>query len=331
MNDPILTLPKAHLHLHLFGSARETTIRELAKEQGIAIHHNLQNFDNLQDFLACYSLAKGVIKHPEHLKRLCWELVEDESNEMVTYLEPCINPFTSARQLGTSPEYVLDLVIDTLRAAGDAFGTYSGLMIALDRHASQEESIRLAEFAAKHAGNGVVSLGIAGDESAPHIEKLQRPCSIAREAGLLIVPHAGEICGPESVWNAVKLLGADRIAHGVRAAEDPTLLSKLAREQITCDVCLTSNLMLNIYPDISQHSLPHLLDAGIPVSLNCDDKLFFKSEISQEYNLAKSAFGLGFRDLASIARASIKGSGAPQKIKESTLRGIDQWEQINIQ
>jgi adenosine deaminase len=148
---------------------------------------------------------------------------------------------------------------------------------------------------------------------------------------LLIVPHAGEICGPESVWQAIKLFEANRIAHGVRAAEDPTLLTKLAQEQITCDVCLYSNLMLNIYPDISQHPLPDLLEAGVPVSLSCDDKLFFKSEITQEYKLAMTAFGLGYKEIAAIAKTSINASGAPQEIKETALLGIDQWEQIFIQ
>jgi adenosine deaminase len=325
LKDQILSLPKAHLHLHLVGSARESTIIELAEEQGIHVG-NLWDYHNLETLVPCYAQIMNVINQPDHLIRICRELVEDEANNGVVYLEPCINPFDYAQRFTCKPEEVLNLLTEVFRIEGEARGLDVGLMITVDRAHPYRRAVEVAKFAAEHSGDGIVAFGILGNEAVERTNSFQEPCAIAKEANLLIVPHAGETCGPESVWEAVESLKADRIAHGVRAIEDPTLLLLLASSSIPCDVCLKSNVLLNIYPDITEHPLPALIAAGVPVTINSDDKLLFMSDIVEEYHLAQNAFQLNDSELAAIARTSILYSGASKERIARTLQRIDDWE-----
>jgi adenosine deaminase len=140
-----------------------------------------------------------------------------------------------------------------------------------------------------------------------------------------VAPHAGELAGPDSVRAAVEELGATRIAHGVRAVEDPRLLEDLASRNVTLDVCLTSNSALGVYPDVARHPLPDLLAAGVGCSLGADDPLMFGSGLLGEYETARGELGLTDHQLAALARTSIRTSGAPATTVTSALAGIDDW------
>jgi adenosine deaminase len=174
-------------------------------------------------------------------------------------------------------------------------------------------------------GDGVVGLGLADDETRGNAELFAEAFAVARDAGLIRAPHAGEHGGPDSVRNALDVLGAQRIEHGVRAAEDPALLRRLADAGVTLDVCPTSNVVLRVVPSLAEHPLPRLLEAGIPLSLNADDPLFFGSGILAEYELGRQSFGLDDPTLAHIARCSISASGAPETLKSEALARIDRW------
>ena len=182
----------------------------------------------------------------------------------------------------------------------------------------------LAEFAVRQKGNGVVSFGIAGDERIPP-DPFGPACDIAHEGGLLLVPHAGETMGPESVWAAIKTARPHRLAHGVRSIEDPDLLKYLRDNQIVCDVAPTSNLLLGVAQDIELHQLPKLIDAGVPVTINTDDQTFFGAMLCDEYRLVRDTFGLSDYELAGMARVSALASGAPEATKQRILKGIDAW------
>ena len=148
-------------------------------------------------------------------------------------------------------------------------------MLGILRQQSAREAEATARLGAAHADRGVVAFGIAGDEEVGSFAPFQWACEMAREAGLLVVPHAGESVGPESVRDALDLLRPHRLAHGVRAVEDPDLLRRLATEGILCDVCPTSNIKFGVVTDIEAHQLPALLEAGVPVTINADDQLYF--------------------------------------------------------
>ena len=149
-----------------------------------------------------------------------------------------------------------------------------------------------------------------------------------REAGLKIVPHAGETVGPESIWGALEALHPDRIAHGVRCVEDPALIARLAADGIPCDVCPTSNVRLNVVTSLAEHPLPRMIEAGVPVTLNSDDQLFFGSDIAGEYALARDVLGLSDGDLAAIARTSLRASSASPGTVSRALKDIDHWCEV---
>ncbi len=198
-------------------------------------------------------------------------------------------------------------------------------MLAADRTVEPSVAVEQAQLAAAHADRGVVSFGLANDEAIGPPEPYAEAFAIAKEAGLLSTPHAGELAGPESVWGALETLQPDRLQHGVRSIEDPELVKVLADSDIVLDVCPTSNLLLSVYPSLAEHPLPQLLEAGIQCSLNGDDPLLFGPVLLHEYELARTEMGLDDAALASVARASISGSGAPAELKASALGSIDEW------
>jgi adenosine deaminase len=198
-------------------------------------------------------------------------------------------------------------------------------MVAADRTVEPAIAVDQARIAASRAGRGVVSFGLANDEAIGAPEPYAEAFAIAKEAGLLSTPHAGELAGPESVRGALDTLAPDRLQHGVRAIEDPELVARLADSDIVLDVCPTSNLLLSVYPSMAEHPLPRLLEAGVQCSLNGDDPLLFGPVLLEEYESARAEMGLDDAALASIARASIDGSGAPEALKASARRSIDEW------
>src|SRR5262249_49773768 len=148
---------------------------------------------------------------------------------------------------------------------------------------------------------------------------------VARAAGLIAAPHAGELLGAASVRSALDVLGARRIAHGVRAIEDPSLIERLGTEEVCLDVCPTSNVQLSVTPSLEQHRLRALLDAGVAVSLNADDPVLFDCGLLGEYELAREVWGCDDATLARIARTSIQASGAPNSLKRAAAAEIDAW------
>lgn len=320
----VFALPKAHLHAHLVLSARVETTRELAERYGVDLA-DAWTFSSLPEFIVRGALAFAVLRTPDDLARLCREFVEDEAAQGVAYTEPMIGLYYFAERFGISPAEVYEIEYEALRTASAATGVEVGIMFGILRKDATEDAEVLARFAAERTGRGAVALGICGDETIGSFAPFTRAFEIAREAGLLVVPHAGETVGPESVREALDVLRPDRIAHGVRAVDDPELLRRLADEQIPCDVCPTSNVLLGVAETIELHQLPAMLAAGVPVTLNSDDQLYFGSKVGEEYALVRRALGLPDEQLAAIARTSALVSGAPDETKARMLAGIDAW------
>lgn len=211
-------------------------------------------------------------------------------------------------------------------AEGRAQGVDIGIMVGLIRGWDDNLIESTAEFAAAHAGKGVVALGIAGGgESPTSQEKFARHADEARAAGLKIVPHAGELDGASSVRAALHTLKPDRIAHGIRAVEDESVLLELAQAGIPCDVSIQSNVALQLTESPALHPLPKLLAAGVQVTLGSDDQLLFGDGVLAEYEIARRDLGLTDHQLAAIALTSYKSSGLPKaEIFKADLR-IEEW------
>jgi len=278
-------------------------------------------------FVRLYRAAAAVLRTPDDYVRLVNEVVQDAAADGVVWLEPAewLAPGQPERLGLADAQAVLDVLLDAGRQASARFGAAVGWMVSSNRTRLPEEAIALARLAERYAGRGVVAFGLADDELKGQPEPFAAAFDIARAAGLIASPHAGEHGGPDSVRGALDALGARRIQHGVRSVEDPELLRRLADSDVCLDVCPTSNVQLRVVESLAVHPLPALLDAGVNVSLNADDPLFFGSGVLAEYELARHTFGLDDKSLAHIAACSIRASGAPPALKSKALADIDAW------
>ena len=218
-----------------------------------------------------------------------------------------------------------ELVLDAAAAAAAATGVGIGVIVAANRTKHPLEARTLARLAAQYAGRGVTGFGLSNDERRGAAHEFAAAFGIAERAGLLLVPHGGELAGPASVEACLDELHADRIGHGIRAAEDPAVLKRLAAEGITCEVCPSSNVALGVAASPKQVPLRRLAEAGVPVALGADDPLLFGTRLTAQYEIARHAHGFTDAELAGLARMSVLSSAAPEPVRARLLAGIDAW------
>lgn len=304
---------------------RPATLAELAGERGER-PPDAGDFASFEDFGALYDAAARLVREGprRNLLRLVREVVEDAAADGAVWIEPHLNPLTYEDDPGAALD-LLDAVIDEGRRAGDRLGVGFGVLVYARRHADPSQAVETARLAARRSGDGVVGFGLAGDEARHAPEPFAEAFAIAREAGLISAPHAGELAGPAGMRAALDVLGARRIAHGVRAVEDPALLDRLAAEGIVLDVCPTSNVALGVVASLAAHPLPRLLEAGVRCTLNADDPLLFGPGLLQEYETARTELGLTDPQLAAAARTSLEASGAPHTTVEDAVTRIGAW------
>ncbi len=320
---PLSALPKAHLHVHLEGAMRPATLQELCRSQGTPVPTPAASYGTFAAFQDLYVTARGAIRTVDDLVRLVGEVVEDAAADGAVWIEPAVH-LPGHRSLGTD-DFVLDTLLEAGREASEASGVGVGWLVSVDRTLSPELAVEQAAVAARHAGDGVVAIGLANDEAAGAPEPFGPAFAIAREAGIISAPHAGEHGGPDSVRGALDALAADRVQHGIRAVEDSELVRRLADDGVCLDVCPTSNVSLAVVPALHAHPLPELLDAGVPCSINADDPLLFGVGLLDEYVVCRERLGLDDAALAACALSSVEHSGAPADVKARAGRAIDEW------
>jgi adenosine deaminase len=198
-------------------------------------------------------------------------------------------------------------------------------VVAANRTRHPLDARTLARLAARYADRGVIGFGLSNDERRGRTEDFAPAFRIAREAGLMAVPHGGELLGAVSVAECLDLLGAGRVGHGVRVVEDPFVLERVAAAGVTLEVCPASNVALGVAPDHRAVPLRLLREAGVPVALGADDPLLFGSRLADQYEVARDVHGLDDAQLAMLARDSVTGSAAPPELKRELLAGIDAW------
>jgi adenosine deaminase len=331
---PLETLPKAHLHLHFTGSMRHATVIELAAEQGLRLPDALTDewppdLSTADEkgwfrFQRLYDIARSALRTEDGVRRLLREAAEDDAREGSRWLEIQVDPSGYGAAFGGITAFT-DLVLDAARQASESTGVTVQVVIAANRTRHPLDARTLARLAAQYAGRGVVGFGLSNDERRGEALSFAKAFAIADRAGLISTPHAGELCGPESVWSCLDGLGAQRIGHGVRSIEDPQLVAHLADEGITCEICPTSNVSLGVYPDLGTVPLRKLYDAGVRIALGADDPLLFGTRLLAQYEAAREHHGFSDPDLAELARMSIRGSCAPSDVRTSLLADIDTW------
>ena len=334
MARSLSALPKAHLHLHLTGSMRHPTLVELSGRHGIRLPPALDEDWPPQlsgtdergwfRFQRLYDTARSVLRTPADIRRLMAETAQDEQAEGSGWLEIQVDPDGYAARFGGITA-MIELVLDAAGSASRATGVGIGVIVAANRTKHPLEARTLARLAAQYAGRGITGFGLSNDERRGAPREFAQAFRIAERAGLLLVPHGGELCGPASVTACLEDLHADRVGHGVRAAEDPAVLKRLAADGITCEVCPSSNVALGIARGPSQVPLRQLLEAGVPVALGADDPLLFGPRLTAQYEIAREVHGFSDAELADLARSSVLASAAPEPLRAGLLAGIDAW------
>ncbi|MFD5877960.1 adenosine deaminase [Streptomyces yangpuensis] len=327
-------LPKAHLHLHFTGSMRPSTLMELADKYGVRLPDALTAGEPPKlratdergwfRFQRLYDAARSCLREPEDIQRLVREAAEEDVRDGSGWLEIQVDPTSYAPLLGGMIPAV-EIILDAVDAASRETGLGMRVLIAANRMKHPLDARTLARLAVRYADRGVVGFGLSNDERRGMARDFDRAFAIARDGGLLAAPHGGELTGPSSVRDCLDDLHAARIGHGVRAAEDPRLLKRLADRQITCEVCPASNVALGVYERPEDVPLRTLFEAGVPMALGADDPLLFGSRLAAQYEIARRHHGFTDAELAELARQSVRGSAAPDDVQAKLLAGIDHW------
>jgi adenosine deaminase len=328
----LVALPKTHLHLHLTGGMRHSTLVELADKYGVHLPERLvdEQPDNWRvlgwaRFQRLYDLARGVLREEADLKRLMLEIAEDERASGSRWLELQITPSGYAARLGDLVT-AMEVFCAGAAAAGHATGVGVRLIVAANRTRPPWEAETQARLAVRFADHGVVGFGLSNDERINQPEEFAKAFRIAREGGLAAMPHAGELLGAESVDRTVRALSPVRIGHGVRAVEDPAVIALLADRNIACEVCPASNVALGVVAAHEELPLRRLATAGVPVVLAADDPLLFGAPLTEQYAVARDALGFSRSELAHLARDSVRFSTMPDAPAQTVLADIDAWE-----
>ena len=314
-------LPKVELHLHLEGSVGPETLREMARRkgrlaaetEGWIAERTRQGFRYPQfaDFLNAFKLVSLLLESPHDYALAAARLVESLSAEKVHYAE-----VTLSAGVVLWKRQPLDAVFEAAAEAAQEAGRRCGVRVKwifdAIRQFGAEHAREVARYASRHRERGVVAFGIGGDEARGPARDFVEVYREAHEAGLRLTAHAGEAAGPESVRDAVELLGAERIGHGTSAARDPGTLRLLAERRVPVEVCLTSNLATGAIARVADHPLRRFLDASVPVVLSSDDPAMFATSMEREMMLAAETFGLSGPEILAIAGNAVSAAFASE-------------------
>lgn len=317
----IAGLPKAELHVHHVGSARpETVARLAARHPDAGVPQDLEalreffTFTDFAHFIDVYLTTVALLRTPEDLRLLTYEVAEGLSAQRVRYAEVTMTPFTSVLA-GIPIEAYTEAIEDARVAAERDFGLVMRWIYDIPGEQGMESADATLSYAVEHGPDALVGFGLGGPEAGIPRRQFADHFARARAAGLHSVPHAGESTGPESVWEAIRDLGADRIGHGIAAAQDDQLMAHLAEHRIALEICPTSNVATRVVETLAEHPLRTLRDAGVLVTVHSDDPPMFGTTLNDEYAIAAELLGLDEHGLRDLALASVDASFAPAQIK----------------
>jgi aminodeoxyfutalosine deaminase len=292
--------PKAELHLHLEGSIRPETVLQLARRNGVSLPaesveglREWYRFRDFRHFVEVYVAVSRCLRRAADYELIVYELGAELARQHVRYAEVTFSPSTHELHLNVPHgTYFPGLSRGRERVKRD-FGVVLAWVFDIVRATPIPTAFAdyVTRVAIEGKDEGVVALGLGGLEAGNPPEPFAPWFERARGAGLHSAPHAGEIAGPESVWGALRVLGAERIGHGVRAAEDPALVAHLVASGVPLEICPTSNIRLGVYPNFAAHPLRALHDAGVRLTVNSDDPALFNTTLQDEVATLSQAFG----------------------------------------
>jgi len=327
-NAAIAMMPKVELHVHLEGAARPETLLTLARRNGVSLpaadRAGLQAWHRFRDFPhfgEIYDVICDCIVTPDDLTLLVSELGADAAAQGICYLE--VTTTTNARlRRGFALDDQLAALVAGAHEARQRHGVQMQFIVDIVPEQSLAEAWTLVRWAVARQGQGICALGLAGTESRHDKAALAPIFTYARDAGLPRAIHAGETMGPQSIWDALTMLHANRIGHGVRAIDDAKLVDFLVETQIPLEVCPTSNVCLGVMPSIAAHPVRCLWDAGVYLTVNTDDPPLFGVTLTDEYRTLARVHGFTFADLCTLTTNAARAAFLPPAAKAALLAEI---------
>lgn len=310
----IAGLPKAELHVHHVGSASPRIVAELASRhpdskvptdpEALADYFTFTDFAH---FIEVYLSVVDLIRTPDDVRTLTFEVARDMARQNIRYAELTITPYSSTRR-GIDENAFMEAIEEARKAAESELGVILRWCFDIPGEAGLEAAAETARLAVDLRPEGLVSFGLGGPEIGVPRPQFKPYFDRARAAGLHSVPHAGETTGPETVWDAIRELGAERIGHGTSSTRDPELLAYLAEHRIALEVCPTSNIATRAVTDLDRHPVKEMVQAGVLVTINSDDPPMFGSDLNNEYAVAARLLDLDERGLAQLAKNAVEAS-----------------------
>jgi adenosine deaminase len=329
----IAGLPKVELHVHHIGSASPQTVADLASRhagrtpvpadpQQLAAYFTFTDFAH---FIEVYLSVVDLIRDPEDIWALTYQVGRDLSAQQVRYAEVTVSPYSSVSR-GIAAEAFCEAIEDARVRVQADFGTSMVWCFDIPGEAGIPAADITLDIALQNRPAGLVSFGLGGPEIGVPRSQFGPHFATARAAGLHSVPHAGESTGPQTIWDSIHELGAERIGHGIAAAQDPDLMEYLREHGISLEICPTSNVCTRSVPSLESHPLPLIAAAGVEFSINSDDPPMFSTNLGNEYAVAARLLDLDQHGIADLARAGVRASFLDDAGKRDILAEIDGYE-----
>lgn len=316
-------MPKVELHVHLEGSINPETLLILAQRNSVSLPakdvdglKEFFKFKNFKHFVEVITLITSCLKTAADYELIAYQFGVECAKQNIRYAEVTFSLATNCRLTGLSEQSILDALNKGRATARNEFGVDWGLILDILRDDEDTQELIL-NAALKYKNDGVVALGLSGNEDAARAEKFVATVNRAHQNGLGFVPHAGEIGGPENIWDMINQLNANRIGHGVRCIEDLGLIEALKQKQIPLEVCPTSNICLGIFSNFKEHSLRTLWNEGLYITINSDDPALFNTDLNNEYKILVDHFNFDLDALEKISLNALHASFLPADKKQN--------------
>lgn len=317
---------KAEIHCHIEGAANPVLVQAQARKYNVDVSDIIQDgafvWSDFTEFLRCYDGASMLFRTSDDYALLAESYLSELAEAGCIYSETFIST-DHAIAVGIAPQDYIDGLAEGMARAKHKTGIEARMIATGLRHGGPEAVLRAANYIADNPHPLITGFGMGGDERMHHPKDLAAGFDVARDAGLGITTHAGELVGADSVRDSLDYIKPSRIGHGVRAIEDPDLVCRLADEKIVLECCPGSNISLSVFESFQTHPFMALREAGVPVTLNSDDPPHFHTSLAREYDIGSKEFGLSDAELTEITRAAIKAAFVDEETRQALLKKVE--------
>ena len=330
MDDVLIELPKAELHVHIEGTLEPGLMFEMARRNGVDLPYADEEsvrrayvFEDLQSFLDIYYASCNVLVHDRDFYELTLEYLRRAATQGVRHAEIFFDPQTHTDR-GVEFATVVKGITSALVDGERQLGVTSRLILCFLRHLSAEAAMETLETALPHR-DAIIAVGLDSSEKDNPPVKFRDVYDRARAEGFLAVAHAGEEGPPDYIWQALDVLKVQRVDHGVKCTEDERLVNRLLAEQMPLTVCPFSNVKLRVVPELRKHNIAQMLRRGLFVTINSDDPAYFGGYVGDNYVGTARALGLSRDEMFRVARNSFSASFLPEADKQRHLQAVDDY------